>query len=260
MRRRSLFLLVLGATLTTASGADAGDAEAFARVVVDVSELRSGPGISNRVTRTAERGETLPLEGRPGAGYWLEVVLPDGRHAYVLGDEVQTYAVRTGEPGAPSRPGLLAAPPLEGARGGLAIVGGVLSVATDGSRRGSGYLEVRPSVVVHRTVSLDGFVGDAPTSRGQHIVYGGGATFHFAPGWPICPFAGLGGGGVTVVPNADTFLHRRRDFLLARASAGVLFALRGRILVRIEASNMSLFTANSLENAQTYVGGMGVYF
>lgn len=37
-------------------------------------------------------------------------------------------------------------------------------------------------------------------------------------------------------------------------------ALRGRILVRLEVTNMTLFDADSFKNAQTYSGGFGVYF
>src|SRR5689334_20303792 len=110
------------AAATTATEARAADEEqeAFARVVVDAAELRSGPGVSYRVIYTAHRGETFALEGRPGSGFWLKVLLPDGRAAYALGDEVQPFAVKPGEEGAPSRPGFFAPPPLEGAHGGLA--------------------------------------------------------------------------------------------------------------------------------------------
>ncbi len=47
---------------------------------------------------------------------------------------------------------------------------------------------------------------------------------------------------------------------MARAGGGLLFALRNRILVRIEVTNLSLFSADSYKNAQTYSGGLGVYF
>ena len=61
-------------------------------------------------------------------------------------------------------------------------------------------------------------------------------------------------------PNPDSFVLKREDLYVARAGGGLLFALRNRILVRIEASNLSLFTADSYKNAQTYAGGLGVYF
>jgi hypothetical protein len=249
----------LAAEVRDARGAEEPDA--FARVVASAAELRSGPGISYRVIYIASRGETLAIDGRQGGGFWLRVVLPDGRVAYALGDEVQVFAVKPGEPDGPSRPGLFATPPLEGAHGGFAIVGGLLRVPIrDGTTRGFGYLEARPSIVVHRTVTLDGFVATALTSDGAQVLYGGGATVNFAPGWPVCPFLGIGGGGLTVRPNADSFVLRREDLYVARAGGGVLMALRGRILVRLEATNLTLFDSESFRNAQTYSGGLGAYF
>lgn len=241
--------------------AAAEEPDAFARVVVDAAEVRSGPSISNRVVYTAQRGETLAIDGRQGSGFWLNVTLPDGRSAYVLGDEVQVFAVRPGDPERPSRPGLFAPPPLAGARAGFAIVGGLLRVPiADGSTAGFGYMEARPSIVVHPTVTLEGFVGDALTADGSQVFYGGGASVNFAPRFPLCPFVGIAGGGLSVRPKADSFVLKREDLYLARAGAGLLMALRGRILVRLEVTNLSLFDADGLKNAQTYSGGLGVYF
>ncbi len=254
-------LVVATVTLVPRAALAADEPEAFARVVVDSAEMRSGPGVSYRVIYTAQRGETLAIDGRLGGGFWLRILLPDGRVAYALGDEVQTFAVRPGEPDAPSRPGLFATPPLEGAHAGLAIVGGVLAIPiADGSTKGFGYLEARPSIVVHRTVTLDGFIGDALTADGAQILYGGGATVNFAPSWPVCPFLGIAGGGLSVRPNADSFVLKKQDLYMARAGGGILMALRGRILVRLEVTNMTLFDAEGSKNAQTYSGGFGVYF
>ena len=252
-----LFLVALVAPRVAA----ADEPQAFARVVVDAAELRSGPGVSYRIIGNAARGETLAIDGRQGGGFWLRVILSDGQTAYALGDEVQVFAVREGEPDAPSRPGFFATPPLEGAHAGLAIVGGVLSIPiADGTTHAFGYIEARPSIVVHRSVILEGFIGDALTADGQQIIYGGGASINFAPSWPVCPFLGIGGGGLAVRPNADSFVLKRQDLYLARAGGGILMALRGRILVRLEVTNMTLFDSDNFKNAQTYSGGLGVYF
>jgi len=268
MKPARAIILALGIALVGAAfvvaprDAHAADKhDAFARVVVDTADLRTGPSISSRVIYTARRGETFGVDGRQGSGFWLRVVLSDGRVAYGLGDEVQVFDVRPGEPDAPSRPGLFATPPLEGSRAGFAILGGVLAIPIrDNTTRAFGYLEGRPSIVVHRTVTLDGYAATALTADGSQVLYGGGATIHFAPSWAVCPFLGIGGGGLTVRPNADSFVLRREDLFMARAGGGILMALRGRILVRLEASNLTLFDSESLKNAQTYAGGFGVYF
>ncbi|WP_394849825.1 hypothetical protein LZC95_20510 [Pendulispora brunnea] len=262
---RGLFaaaLLAGSLFMVTPARAAADDVEAFARVIVDSAELRSGPGISYRVVTSAHRGETFAIDGRPTSGFWLRVFLPDGRAAYVLGDQVQPFAVSPDAPeGRPSRPGLLAPPPLEGARGGLAIVGGVFSgPVDDGSRASFGYMEIRPQLVLHKTISLDGFLGDALTADGQQLLYGAGATVHFFPSWPICPFGTLGGGGLSSFPTSDSFVLKRHDSFVGRVGGGLLLALRNRILVRLEVTNLTLFTADTYKNAQTYAGGLGVYF
>jgi SH3 domain-containing protein len=263
-------LAVLLVTLAAPGAARAAndEPEAFARVTVDAADIRTGPGVSFRVIYTAERGETLALDGRPGAGFWLRVILPDGRSGYALGDEVEPFSVNPKEPGAPSRPGIFAPPPLQGSRVGLAILGGLIStqsVETVGLER-YGYLEVRPSILVHKTLSIDGFLGDALTSDGAELLYGGGASVYFAPSWPVCPFLSLDAGGLSVIPNSDSFVLTQRNYYVARAGGGLLLALRGRILIRLEVTNLSIFVAGGFstpqpyQNAQTYAGGFGVYF
>src|SRR6266481_155563 len=70
--------------------------DAFARVVVEETVFRSGPGVSHRVVYVAHRGETFVIDSRKGAGFWLKVVLPDGRSGWVLGETVQPIAVSEG--------------------------------------------------------------------------------------------------------------------------------------------------------------------
>lgn len=237
-----------------------GEPEAFARVTSEDAELRTGPGATYRVLMVVHRGETFPIEGRRD-GLWLHVVLPDGRDAYVLGDTVQSFTADPQQGEVPRKPGFFAPPPLEGARGGLAILGGVLRTPVQPSGHDVfGYLEVRPSVVVHKNVSLDAFGGAGMTSAGTQFLYGGGATVHFAPDFFLCPYASLGAGGLSSVPNSDTFVLRREDLFVGRATAGLLFALKGRILVRLDASSLALFRGDSLRHAQTFAGGLGVYF
>jgi hypothetical protein len=268
MKGRVVALLGLAPIVTLASpraeaspNADGAQAEAFARVVVDLAEVRSGPGVTYRVIYVAHRGETFALDGRPGTGFWLRLTLPDGRSAYALGDEVQPFAVTPGEEGAPARPGFLAPPPLRGSQAGFAMLGGMLSIpVANGSVQRFGYLEARASVVLHETVSLEAFAGDGLTSDGTQFIYGGGVSIYLAPSWPVCPFVGLSAGGLSVFPSLDSFVLRREDLYLARAGGGILLALKGRILVRLEAGNLSVFNADSYKNAQLYEGGLGVYF
>jgi hypothetical protein len=254
-----LLALILPSLGLCADSADS--AEAFARVVSDTAELRTGPGVSHRVIYEAHRGETFALDGRPGTGFWLRVVLPDGRTAFALGDEVQSFVVTPGEEGAPSRPGLLAPPPLRGSRAGLALVGGVLSIPVEGSGvQRYGYVEARPSLLLTENVSVEGFIGDALTADGTQLLYGAGAAVYLAPRWTICPFVGISAGGLSLRRSSTAFVRADEDFYVARAGGGLLLALRNRILVRLEVTDLSVFTPETYKNAQTYAGGLGVYF
>ena len=250
-------LFCLGAPIS--SGAAAERVDAFARVVVEETMLRSGPGVSHRVVYIAHRGETFIVESRQGAGYWLKVALPDGRSGWVLGETVQPIAVRADAPDRPSTPGFFAPPPLAEARGGLAILGGVFDETTSRGVR-NGYLELRPAVVLAPTVGFEPYAGMALTENGNQLLYGGAVAVHFAPDWAIEPYALLGLGGLSTFPNVDQFVLRRETVWAARAGAGFLLALRMRILVRVEASHLTLFTEDSYRHAQAYQGGLGVYF
>jgi len=271
MRRSSVFAgtLALAISLAATSAildegvARAADEEpqAFARILTDEAELRAGPGVSYRVIETLKRGETIALDGRANTGFWLKVILEDGRTAYVLGEQVETFAVKPGSPDAPSRPGLFAPPPLAGSHAGLAIMGGLLQIpVASGGVKGFGYMEARPSVVVGASLTLEGFIAEALTADGSQLFYGAGASVHFAPNWPVCPYLSAAGGRLNVIPQTDSFVLKKEDFYVGRAGGGILLALRGRILTRFEVTNMSLLTASSFKNAQTYSGGLGVYF
>ncbi|HMJ10405.1 MAG TPA: SH3 domain-containing protein [Polyangiaceae bacterium] len=239
------------APLGASAAEDPEDVDAFARVIVAETELRSGPGISHRVIYRAQRGETLLIENREGAGFWLQVTLPDGRMGYVLGDTVEPLGVDPDADDAPSKPGFFAPPALQEARGGLAMTGGV--------NDGDGYVELKPALVLAPAIALEPYIGLALHSEGQRIIYGAGGTLNLAPDWAIAPFVHLGAGGMREEPK-DEFIKSPRSTFHARAGGGLLISLRLRILFRLEATNMVLFTSDSYENVQTYLGGLGTYF
>jgi hypothetical protein len=96
--------------------------------------------------------------------------------------------------------------------------------------------------------------------EGQAILYGGGATLNLASSWAVAPFVHLGAGGLSKIPNEEAFLLKEGTFWHARVGGGLLVSLRWRILLRLEAMNVSVFDADHYENDQSYTGGLGVYF
>jgi hypothetical protein len=269
MRALRLAFLALGVAcampaslaLLERPAAAAEQPDAFARIVVDQTELRSGPGVSFRSVVTAHRGDTFALDGRQGGGYWLRVLLEDGRPAYVVGEHVQPFAVRETDEKKPPRPGLFAPPPLQGAHAGFALLGGVFNAPDkDNKFQQYGYLEIRPQVVLHPTFAIEGFFGDGLTADGAQLVYGGGPSVYLFPSWFVCPFMSVAGGGISVFPNEGNFVLTREDKFLLRAGGGLMLALRWRILVRLEVDNLTIFASDSYKNAQIFMGGLGVYF
>lgn len=231
--------------------ARAEDSDVFARVVVAETEMRAGPGVSYRVIHRAHRGDAFLIQTRETSGYWLEVLLPDGRTAYVLGDTVEAMAVDENAPNAPSKPGLFAPPALEDAHGGLALMGGVW--------HGTGYSEARPALVIAPAIAFEPYIGLSLQTDSRRLIYGGAFALNLAPDWAIAPFFVLGAGGVRETPKDEYVLHNRSWFH-ARVGGGLLVSLRFRLLLRLEVSDFVLFTEDRYKNVQSYVAGLGSYF
>lgn len=251
MKRGLALLFVALVAALSSSALAAGDEDVFARVVVSETELRSGPGISHRVIYLARRGETFMVETRETSGFWLQVMMPDGRTAYVLGETVEPVSAGEDAPDLAAKPGFFAPPALQEARGGFAMLGGVYDL--------DGYVELKPAFVIAPAIAFEPYVGVALQSDSRRLVYGGGGTLNLAPDWAIAPFVTIGIGGMQEEPK-DEFVRRGRKWFHARAGGGLLVSLRFRILFRLEASNMILYAEDDYKNVQSYLAGLGTYF
>lgn len=255
MRALPAIIALLGALSlpALARAADQDDSEdAFARVVVAETELRAGPGVSHRVIYHAHRGETFLIQARETSGFWLSVVMADGRTAYVLGDTVEAVAIAENEAGAPKKPGFFAPPALQEARGGFALMGGIYDR--------DGYVELKPAYVLAPAIAFEPFVGLALKSDSRRVIYGLAGTLNLAPDWAVAPFFTLGAGGMHEAPKDESGVRQSKNWFQARAGGGLLVSLRWRVLLRLEASNMVLYTEDAYQNVQTYIAGLGTYF
>jgi hypothetical protein len=241
------------AALATPLAVRAAETEdAFARVIVAETELRSGPGISHRVIYRAHRGETFLIDTRETSGFWLQVELPDGRAAFVLGDTVEAVAVSEGAADAPSKPGFFAPPALLQARGGFALMAGLYDR--------DGYVELKPALVIAPAIAFEPFIGLSLKPDSRRTVYGLSGTLNLAPDWAIAPYVTLGAGGMHEKPKDVINGVSPSNWFQARAGGGLLLSLRWRVLVRLEVTNMVLFTEDAYQNVQAYTGGLGTYF
>ena len=191
------------------------------------------------------------IEGREGSGFWLRILLADGRRAYVLGDTVEPIAFDEAAADRPSEPGFFSPPALQEARAGFAMLGGVY--------RKNGYVELKPALIIAPAVSIEPYVGLALHNQGRSVLYGLGGTLNVFPDWPVAPFVHIGSGGLRT-DSKDEFVLGSEDVFHARAGGGLLLSLRWRILLRVEAMNVILFTEDSYRNTQSYTGGLGTYF
>jgi uncharacterized protein YgiM (DUF1202 family) len=250
--RALLTALAFVAVLAPIQALAADDEDAFARVIVADTDLRAGPGVSHRVIYHAHRGETFLIQTRETSGFWLQVVMADGRTAYVLGDTVEAVAVSEDAPDAPSKPGFFAPPALQTARGGFALMAGLYDR--------DGYVELKPAYVLAPAIAFEPFIGLSLKSDSRRITYGLSGTLNLAPDWAIAPFVTLGAGGMHESPKDEPGVQHVRNWFQARAGGGLLISLRWRVLFRLEASNMVLYTEDAYQNVQTYIGGLGTYF
>lgn len=262
-RRFSLlgWIVALGATTVTCwasdvraepgAPAEVESVESYARVIVDEVELRSGPGVAYRLVERASRGETFLVVGRESSGYWLEVVLPDGRQAFVLGDAVERIALAEDAPEASGRPGFFAPPALQGSWGGFTLQGGVLDL--------DALAEVRPAWFLAPQLAFEPYVGVALQRDGRRILYGGALALNFAPDWSVAPYFLLGAGGILEEARDDVVREDTKAFHV-RSGGGLLISLRWRVLLRLEATHLVRFAEDSYDNEQSYTAGLGTYF
>ena len=217
--------------------------EAFARVVVDSADLRTGPGVSFRVIYSATAARRSRSTDDKAAASGSAFSCPTDAVAYAMGEQVEPFAVTSDERTLSDPVSSRRLRSKARARASR-CVGGMLNVPIkNGTFQQFGYMEVRPQLVLDKTFSLEAFIGDGLTADGAQLFYGAASPSTLPRSGRSVRSSALGGGGLSVIPKSDSFILQREDLFLARAGGGFIFALRNRILVRIEASNFTLFTA-----------------
>jgi hypothetical protein len=239
--------LAIWALLGNAGKARADDV--VARIVVPIAALRTGPGATFRVVRIAQEGEAFPVSARANRGYWLEVELPDGSHAYVAGDATYTYELG---PAAPARSRWFQPPPLPRAHGELAFTFGVLGA--------NGFMTLRPAWLLAPTIGVEANLGAAIGSTGRLLLAGLGGIFNLLPRAPVVPFFAAGGGVVWASPNADTFLLDSGTRSAVYGGGGLRFGFRHHMVVRLEGRGYAFFTADALDTAREVSCGLSAFF
>lgn len=249
------WLIALACCLLTASASRvcADDAQPYARVIVERSEVRTGPGGGYRRLHVAQRGEVFPIRARATRGYWLLIELPDSTHGFVAGDHVYTYEV-AGDETRSGRflPWLFAPPALPAAHGEIAISGGVLG--------GGGMIAIRPSFLLDPAFGIE-LNAMAVVAEGGRLWLGTiGPLFNLLPSSPIVPFATVQGGVTASSPNADSFLLGSGSIATLSAGAGLRFGFHYRITLRLEARSYAFFEPDRMLSQEEFCAGLTVFF
>jgi hypothetical protein len=226
----------------------------YARVIVDRTELRSGPGGSYQRVRVAERGDVFRVVQRASTGYWFRVELADGTFAWIHGDTVYNHQVSRREAtGGRFAPEVFAPPPLPSATGELAVQFGILGFF-------NGFMAVRPALNLAPELQLELNLGGSVGDSGRLLMGSGGPLINIWPESPVVPFVTVGGGFAVSDPNADTFLFDSGTVGVLYGGGGLRFGFRYRITFRIEARGYAFFDENRIVALEEITGGLTVFF
>lgn len=244
--------LLLTLAHSTARAEEADDPVVYARVIVDATALRTGPGAGFRIVRIAEQGETFEVRERATRGYWFRVQLSDGSLAWIDGNAVYNHEVGPRSRGSRFMAFLFAPPPLLSAHGELAVQLGVLS--------GNGFMALRPTWLLAPTFGFEANLAASVGSAGRLFMGGIGPVFNIFPSWPIVPFFAGGGGFAKASPNADDFVLGSGVSSMIYAGGGLRMGFRYRLIVRVEARSYAFFEADRLVAQEEVSGGLSTFF
>lgn len=242
---------------TSDAADEAPPAGVFARVIVDRTTLRSGPGHSFRATRSARRGDVFPILERGSRGYWFRLELPDGTSAWVSGDAVYTHELSAEEATRGQfLPEVFAPAALPHAAGELAFQFGVLGLSSSAN----GFMAIRPALQLAPEFGLEATLAAAVGEGGRLLIGTLGGIVNVFPDSPVVPFVVSGGGFVVSDPNADSFLLRSGITGALYGGGGLRFGFRYRITIRIEARAWALYDQNRFVASEELTGGVTVFF
>jgi hypothetical protein len=212
--------------------AQARASKAPATVVVQDAfvDLRSGPGRGFPATYSVERDATIELQRRRTD--WIKVRTENGREGWVHRSQLE----RTLTPG--GAPVELGGPKPEARTGhrweaslGTGDFGGANVVSVAGAYAFTPNLLVRADASHLLGNFSSGWLGTA------------GIAHVFMPEWRVSPFAGIGGGVLTISPKATLVQAEDRTDSTAYAGLGVRGFLTNRFLLQAEYRSYVVFTS-----------------
>jgi hypothetical protein len=251
--RHSATAWLLGLWLCSQELQARADSQVYARVVVDTATVRAGPSVTYRRVYSAHRDEVFPVRARAATAYWFQIELPDATLGFISGEVVYNHELADAEAhGGRFLPRLFAPPPLPGARGEVALSGGVLG--------SGGLIALRPSFLLAPGFGIELTAAAAVAPGGRLFLAMIGPIVNLFPSSPLTPFFDLAGGFVASRPNADTFLLRSGQISGLSAGAGLRIGFRYRITLRLEARSYVFFETDRYVREEELSAGLTVFF
>lgn len=232
--------------------AAAEDSAVYARVVVDATAVRAGPGASYREVYHARRDQVFPLRARARSGYWFAIELPDGTTGFIRGDVVYNHEVSDAEASSGRfLPQVFAPPPLMAANGEIALQGGALG--------NGGLIALRPTWLIAPSFGIEATGAAAVASGGRLFLAMVGPVVNLFPTSPVVPFFNLAGGIVASRPNSDTFLLKAGNLTGLSAGVGLRIGFRYRLTLRLEARSYVFFETDRYVREEELSAGLTVF-
>lgn len=226
------------------------------RVMATTVPVHAGPGGSFRQLGSVGKGQVFKALGRSSDGAWYLIRLTRGTAGWVLAELVWPFEIIDSNFVSDTEGWLyknLVAPSLlKDGSVTLSMSGGVMG--TDGSFMARlGYMPSR-----HWLVEF--MAGQSMSHLGGVLIYGAELLVNIAPWQTLVPFAALGLGAATTVPNSQAELFTWNTRPLISAGGGLLLSLRGDLVFRLEARELMAMSSDDVWNKFSLMCGLMLLF
>jgi len=192
--------------------------------------VRAGPGGSYREVGRVGQGQVYEAIDRSPDGAWYRIRLSRDTTGWVLTELVWPFELA--DPDEPSaEPGWL----LREVLGPSVLAEDQLCVSVGaGALDQDGFFVVRLGYQPSPHYLLELVVGQSAGRLGGLLLYGGELVVTVGPWRTLTPFAALGGGGATSLPNREGRLLADRTYPMLTAGGGLLVAFQDGITLRLD--------------------------
>ncbi len=201
------------------------------RVMATSVPVHSGPGGSYRQVGSVGKGQVFKALDRSPDGDWYLIRLTRGTAGWVLSELVWPFEIVDSDFVSDTRGWLykyiLAPSLLQDGAVSLCLGGGVLG--SDGT------FFTRLGFMPNRHWLMELMAGQSMSHLGGVLIYGAELLVTIAPWETLVPFAAVGAGAATTLPNSQAELFTWDTRPLLSTGGGFLLSLRGGLIFRLDA-------------------------